>query len=323
MLQGKRVLVTGAHGFVGSHVMPKVVEYGCQVCAPTRSEYDLRDPRQTNSMFARLRPEVVVHLAADVGGIGYNQANPGSLFYNNAMMGINILEACRRYDVDKVVLVGTVCAYPKYTPVPFHEGCLWDGFPEETNAPYGIAKRMLLVQAQAYRAQYGLRTIYLMPVNLYGPRDNFDPLSSHVIPALIRRIVDAKILGSSCVDIWGSGNVTREFLYVDDAASAIVTAADRYEKAEPVNLGTGTEMTICALAEMLCELVGYSGNLTFIAGQPDGQPRRCLDVTRAKAEFGFIAKTSLRDGLRKTIEWYSSTLTARRSPVESFATCHE
>jgi len=248
--------------------------------------------------------DVVIHLAAKVGGIGYNRENPATLFYDNAMMGIQLMEAARLEGVEKFVQVGTVCAYPKYTPVPFKEEDLWEGYPEETNAPYGVAKKMLLVQAQAYREQYGFNAIYLLPVNLYGPRDNFDPESSHVIPALIRKFVDAKKEGSDTVEVWGTGSASREFLYVDDAARGIVLATERYNKPDPVNLGSGMEITIRDLVALIGELTGFDGEIVWDATKPDGQPRRCLDVSRAREEFGFESEMGFREGLKRTIEWY-------------------
>jgi len=316
MLTSKRILVTGGNGFLGRCVVPTLIEAGGEVFAPRRRAFDLIDRAGVDALFERCRPDVVIHLAADVGGIGYNQQNPGRLFYNNAMMGLNVVEACRTYAVEKVVLVGTVCAYPKFTPVPFREESLWDGYPEETNAPYGLAKRMLLVQAQAYRQQYRLNAIYLLPVNLYGPGDNFDEDSSHVIPALIRKLVEAKRAGRAAVEVWGSGRASREFLYVEDAAEGIVLATERYDKGEPINLGTGNEITIADLAATLKRLVGYEGELVFDPSRPDGQSRRCLDISAAEREFGFVATTDLETGLRRTVDWYlQSALAERASPA--------
>jgi GDP-L-fucose synthase len=294
-----KTLVTGGRGFLGSHLLPFL--HG-EVFAPRSREYDLRDRDACEAAVAGC--DVVIHLAANVGGIGYNQAHPGRLFYDNAIMGIQLMEAARRAGVRKFVAVGTVCAYPKYTLVPFHESDLWSGYPEETNAPYGLAKKMLLAQAQAYRQEYGFNAIYLLPVNLYGPRDNFHPDSSHVIPALIRKMIAARDQELPSVMIWGTGTASREFLYVEDAARAICLATERYDSGEPVNLGSGREIRIKDLALLIREEVGYSGELQFDATKPDGQPRRCLDTERAWREFGFRAETELRAGLRSTIECY-------------------
>ena len=272
--------------------------------APRRSECDLLDAAATERTLAASRPEMIVHLAATVGGIGANQREPGRFFYENILMGVQLIEAARRHAVDKIVVAGTVCAYPRHTPVPFREADLWAGYPEETNAPYGIAKKALLVQLQAYRHQYGMNGIFLIPVNLYGPRDTFDPSRSHVIPALVRKFVDARRTNAPSVEVWGTGNASREFLYVDDCARGIVLAAERYDDSQPVNLGAGAEITIGELATLVANLCGYRGQLTFNASLPDGQPRRSLDVTRAEAAFGFRATTPLRDGLRRTIDWY-------------------
>jgi GDP-L-fucose synthase len=257
-------------------------------------------------LFVEQRPEVVIHLAAAVGGIGANRANPGRFFYDNAIMGIQLIEACRRHGVEKTVVLGTICAYPKFTPVPFREEELWNGYPEETNAPYGIAKKALLVQCQAYREQYGMNAIFLLPVNLYGPGDNFDLESSHVIPALIRKCVEAVEEGRDEIVLWGDGSATREFLYVEDAAEGIILATERYDEADPVNLGSGREISIRELAARIAGLTGFSGRIVWDTSQPNGQPRRCLDVSRAEREFGFRASTALDAGLRKTIEWYRS-----------------
>jgi GDP-L-fucose synthase len=294
-----RTLVTGGAGFLGSHLLPYLPG---EVFAPRSREYDLRDWAACEAVVAGC--DTVIHLAANVGGIGYNQAHPARLFYDNAIMGIQLMEAARRAGVRKFVAVGTVCAYPKFTPVPFKEADLWNGYPEETNAPYGLAKKMLLVQAQAYRQEYGFNAIYLLPVNLYGPGDNFDPTSSHVIPALIRRIAHARDRNLPSVTIWGTGSASREFLYVQDAARGIVLATDRYDGPEPVNLGFGAEITISDLALLIREELGYRGRLQFDPSKPDGQPRRRLDVERALSEFGFRAETDLRTGIRATIAWY-------------------
>jgi GDP-L-fucose synthase len=303
----KRVVVTGGAGFLGSFVVDKLRERGCRdVYVPRSADYDLRDRDSIVRLYEEAKPHVVLHLAAVVGGIGANRANPGRFFYDNAIMGIQLMEYARRADVEKFVALGTICAYPKYAPTPFHEDDLWDGYPEETNAPYGLAKKMMLVQAQAYRVQYGFNAIYLLPVNLYGPRDNFDYETSHVIPALIRKFAEAREAGHEEVVLWGDGTPTREFLYVEDAAEAVLMAAERYDGAEPVNLGTGEEITIGELARMIAAEVGYSGRVVWDAGKPNGQPRRQLDVTRAKKLFGFEAAHRLRDGIPKTVAWFTA-----------------
>ena len=299
-----RALVTGGAGFLGSHLVERLRERGIEPVVPRSAEHDLTDPRSVDELFSDARPELVFHLAAEVGGIGANRANPGRYWYANLMMGANVLESSRRAGVGKLVLVGTICAYPKYTPVPFREDDLWAGFPEETNAPYGVAKRALLTGAQAYRDQYGLETIYLLPVNLYGPRDNFDLETSHVIPALIRRMAEARARGDGSVTLWGDGTPTREFLYVEDCATGLLLAADRYDGAEPVNLGTGEEISIRDLAGLVAELTGFEGELVWDTSRPGGQRRRRLDVSRAAELFGFEASTSLRDGLERTVRWY-------------------
>lgn len=302
----RRVFVTGGGGFLGSRVVDLLARAGADVCAPTRGECDLLERDAVDSALTDFRPQVLIHLAATVGGIGANRENPGRFFYENALMGITLIEAARRHGIAKTVVLGTVCAYPKLTPVPFREVDLWQGYPEETNAPYGIAKKALLVQLQAYRQQYGMNGIFLIPVNLYGPRDNFDPRSSHVIPALIRKIVEARTTGAPSVEIWGSGRASREFLYVDDCARAIQLAAERYDGLEPVNLGTGEEINVGDLARLIADLCDYTGELRFNASYPDGQPRRKLDTTRAEQEFGFRATVGFREGLRRTIDWYES-----------------
>jgi GDP-L-fucose synthase len=314
--RGKTVLVTGGGGFLGQHVVAKLNAAGCEkVVAPSKSEYDLREREQIVRLLKSAKPDLVIHLAASVGGIGANRSHPGEFFYDNAIMGIELIEQARRLNVRKFVCLGTICAYPKFSPVPFREEDLWNGYPEETNAPYGLAKKMLLVQSQAYRQEYGFNCIYLLPVNLYGPKDNFDPQTSHVIPALIRKMLEAKTRGEREVTCWGTGTVSREFLYVEDAAEAILLAAERYDKPEPVNVGSGHEITIRELAALLCKLTGFEGALVWDRTQPDGQPRRRLDVTRAEREFGFRAKTSLADGLRQTIEWYEKCGTPLKSRI--------
>ena len=307
----KTFLVTGGAGFLGSHLIEQMKEKGVvhENIRVTRSKTtDLRIWEHCVDAVQEI--DVVIHLAAKVGGIGYNRNNPATLFYDNAMMGIQLMEAARRAGVEKFVQVGTVCAYPKFTPVPFKEEDLWNGYPEETNAPYGVAKKMLLVQAQAYREQYGFNAIYLLPVNLYGPRDNFDPESSHVIPALIRKFVEAKKEGSDTVEVWGTGSASREFLYVDDAARGVVLATELYNKPDPVNLGSGMEIPIKDLVALIGELTGFDGEIVWDITKPDGQPRRCLDVSRAREEFGFEAEMGFREGLQRTIEWYMENLQA-------------
>jgi GDP-L-fucose synthase len=302
---GMEVLVTGGAGFLGSSLVRTLERHGFtkeSIRVPRSRDLDLR--RWEDCVTAVQDVDLVIHLAAKVGGIGYNMANPGSLFYDNAIMGVQLMEAARQAGVAKFVAVGTICAYPKFTPVPFREEDLWEGYPEETNAPYGLAKKMLLVQAQAYRQQYGFNAIYLLPVNLYGPGDNFDPASSHVIPALIKKFVEAVETGAESVEVWGTGAASREFLYVDDAAEGIALAAERYDRPDPVNLGAGFEITIRDLATLIADLTGFTGEIVWDTAKPDGQPRRCLDVSRAEREFGFRAKTGFEDGLRTTIEWY-------------------
>jgi GDP-L-fucose synthase len=301
----RRVMVTGGEGFLGAHVVGLLERRGCpEIFVPSHAKYDLVVAADVARAYADARPDLVIHLAARVGGIGANQKNPGSYFYENAMMGLEMMEAGRRQGLEKFVAIGTICAYPKHTPVPFSEDDLWNGYPEETNAPYGLAKKMLLVQAQAYRAQYGFNAIYLLPVNLYGPGDNFDLESSHVIPALIRKCVEAIAEGRDEIQAWGSGTPTREFLYVEDAAEGIVRAAELYDGADPVNLGSGREVRIRDLAALIARLTGFGGRIRWDAGRPDGQPARRLDVGRARERFGFEAGTSLEDGLRRTIDWY-------------------
>ena len=303
--EGKRVTVTGGAGFLGSFVVDALRARGCaDLFVPRSRDYDLRKETDIARMFAAARPEVLIHLAAVVGGIGANRENPGRFFYDNLIMGAQLMEAARQAGVAKFVAIGTVCSYPKFAPVPFRETDLWNGYPEETNAPYGLAKKMLLVQAQAYQEQYGFNSIFLMPVNLYGPRDNFDPSSSHVIPALIRKCADAVARDLPEIPVWGTGRATREFLYVEDAAEAIVLAAERYDGSEPVNLGTGSEISIKDLVGLIADYTGFKGRIQWDGSKPDGQPRRMLDTSRAAKYFGFVAKTSFEEGLRQTIDWY-------------------
>jgi GDP-L-fucose synthase len=314
----RRVVVSGGNGFLGSYVVEKLRAAGCrELTAPRSSEYDLREKSQAQRLYKDARPDIFIHLAAVVGGIGANRANPGRFFYDNAVMGLHAIEAARLAGIEKFVCVGTVCSYPKFTPVPFKEENFWNGYPEETNAPYGLAKKMLLVQLQAYREQYGLNGIFLTPVNLYGPRDNFDLETSHVIPALIRKCWEAKQARAAEVVAWGTGSATREFLYVEDAAEAIVRAAEKYAKPDLVNLGSGEEICIRDLLEQIRSLVGYEGRLRWDATKPDGQPRRGLDSARALAEFGWRAKTSLREGMQKTVRWFESNTRFAASPVSS------
>jgi GDP-L-fucose synthase len=303
-----KVLVTGGGGFLGRHVVARFRDAGDEPFVARRADYDLTSSEDTARLFADAAPELVVHLAAEVGGIGANRANPGRYWYANLMMGAHVLEQCRSSGVRKLVVAGTVCAYPKFTPVPFREADLWDGYPEETNAPYGVAKKSVLVGAQGYREQYGLHTAYLLPANLYGPRDNFDLETSHVIPALIRKMLE----GEDEVVLWGDGSPTREFLYVEDAAEAFLLAAERYDDPAPVNVGTGAEISIRELAETIAELTGFEGRIVWDTSMPNGQPRRALDASRAEAAFGFRARTSLRDGLEQTIAWYREQVHAVR-----------
>ena len=303
--QRKRVVVTGGAGFLGSFVVEKLQERGCrEIIVPRSREYDLRNRDAIVKLYEVTRPHIVIHLAAVVGGIGANRRNPGRFFYDNAIMGIQLMEYARQFGVEKFVAIGTVCSYPKVTPVPFKEDDLWNGYPEETNAPYGLAKKMMLVQAQAYRAQYGFNAIYLIPVNLYGPRDNFDLETSHVIPAIIRKCVEAKESGRDEIVLWGDGSPTREFLYVEDAAEGIILATERYNGELPINLGTGEEISIRDLAALIARETGFNGRFVWDTTKPNGQPRRCLDVTRAKMLFGFQAKYSLRDGIARTVNWF-------------------
>lgn len=308
----KKILVTGGAGFLGSHLTEKLISERNvnpdNIKIPRSSEYDLRVYENCEKVVKDI--DITIHLAARVGGIGYNKKYPGALFYDNAVMGIQIIEAARKAGVEKLIIIGTVCAYPKHTPVPFKEDDLWNGYPEETNAPYGIAKKILLTQSQAYRDQYGLNSIYLLPVNLYGPRDNFHPEHSHVIPALIRKMVEAKRDQATEVVVWGTGKASREFLYVEDAAEGILLATELYDKPDPVNLGTGREITIRELVKLIAELTDYRGDIIWDTSRPDGQPRRSLDTTKGRDEFGFDAKVDMEEGLRNTIDWYTSTMRA-------------
>ena len=306
-LTGRRVVVTGGAGFLGAFVVETLQQRGCEhIFVPRSAEFDLRDKEGITRMLEVARPDVIIHLAAVVGGIGANRHNPGRFFYDNLIMGVQLLEQARLYGVEKFVTVGTVCAYPKFTSVPFREEELWDGYPEETNAPYGVAKKALLVMSQAYRQQYGMNAIYLLPVNLYGPGDNFDLETSHVIPALIRKCLEARDAEAETLDVWGDGSPTREFLHARDAAQGIVAATERYHGSEPVNLGTGEEMTIRSLVELVQEETGFHGRLNWQTDKPNGQPRRCLSVERARELFGWSARISFDDGLRETIAWYDS-----------------
>lgn len=305
----KRIVVTGGAGFLGRHLVKRLQDCaGVEVFVPRSHDYNLVLGTDVERMLKDYRPELVIHLAAVVGGIGANQKNPGRFFYENLMMGTQLIEQARLGGVEKFVALGTVCAYPKFTPVPFREDDLWNGYPEETNAPYGLAKKMMLVQAQSYREQYGYNAIFLLPSNLYGPGDNFDLESSHVIPALIRKCVEARQSNSPFIEVWGTGQVSREFLYVEDCAEGILSAARSYNESEPVNLGTGREVLIRELVEMIARLTNFKGEIRWQRDKPDGQPRRQLDVTRAAEKFGFRARTSFEEGLRRTIDWYESTL---------------
>ena len=304
-LRNKRILVTGGAGFLGLHVIKKLKEAGCEhIFVPRKKEYDLVSMEAVQRLYRDAKPDIVIHLAARVGGIGANKEHPGEFFYENLMMGVQLMEAGRLQGIEKFVALGTICCYPKFASIPFREDDLWNGYPEETNAPYGLAKKMLLVQSQAYRQQYGFNSVFLMPVNLYGPHDNFDPSSSHVIPALIKKCFDAIENGDEAIEVWGTGKATREFLYVEDAAEGIALAAAKYNKSEPVNIGAGFEISIKDLVELIVKITGFKGAVKWDASKPDGQPRRCLDTARAYKEFDFKARTNFEEGLNKTIEWY-------------------
>ena len=307
-IAGRRIVLTGGGGFLGQAVCRELANHQpAEVHAPRRAEFDLRDRQAIQALLHQSKPDVIIHLAAVVGGIGANRQNPGYFFYENAIMGIELIEQARLAGVEKITVAGTICSYPKHTPVPFREADLWAGYPEETNAPYGLAKKMLIVQSQAYRQQYGLNAINVLPVNIYGPGDNFDPQSSHVIPALIRKVHQAKQAQQSFIEVWGTGTASREFLFVRDAARGIVMATDQYDSPEPVNLGSGDEITIRDLVSLICELSDWNGEIRWDKTQPDGQPRRCLDTNRARQEFGFESQIGLRQGLQETIDWYVST----------------
>ncbi|MEW6696511.1 MAG: GDP-L-fucose synthase [Bacillota bacterium] len=304
-IQNKRIIVTGGAGFLGSHVVDILKLRGCEkIFAPRSKEYDLRIEKDIVKMYRDFKPNIVIHLAAVVGGIGANRANPGKFFYDNLMMGTQLIEQGRLHQIEKFVAVGTICSYPKYTPVPFKEDDLWIGYPEETNAPYGLAKKMMLVQSQAYREQYGFNSIFLLPVNLYGCRDNFDPETSHVIPALIKKCVEANKEGRKFIEVWGTGKATREFIYVEDAAEAIILATEKFNKSDPVNIGTGFEISIKDLVVLIAKCTGFNGEIIWDTTKPDGQPRRCLDTSKAYEEFGFKASTTFEEGLQKTVDWY-------------------
>lgn len=313
----KRVIVTGGSGFLGSFVVDRLENLGCrEIIVPRSKEYDLRHQSDVIRLYQNHKADIVLHLAAAVGGIGANRAHPGSFFYDNLMMGVQLMEYARQFNVPKFVAVGTICAYPKFTPVPFREEDLWTGYPEETNAPYGLAKKMLLVQSEAYRQEYGYNSIYLLPVNLYGPRDNFDLETSHVIPAMIRKCLEAKETGEEKIHLWGDGSPTREFLYAEDAAEGILQAAEHYDASEPINIGSGHEISIRELAEEIKKRTGYAGQIVWDTSQPNGQPRRCLDVSRAKDRFGFSAQVGLAEGLERTIGWYISEIRSQSTTLE-------
>ena len=306
-LRGKRVMVTGGAGFLGSHLVPLLERQGAKVFVPAYPEYDFVKSDDIRRALQDANPQIIIHLAAAVGGIGANMRHPGKFFHDNIMMGVQLMEQARLFGVEKFVAIGTVCAYPKFTPVPFKESDLWSGYPEETNAPYGLAKKMLLVQAQAYRSEYGFNAIFLLPANLYGPRDNFNDDSSHVIPAIIKKCLQAKRSGEQYITLWGDGSPTREFLYVEDAADGILRAAALYNGADPVNLGTGKEISIKELATLIARHTGFEGEIRWDTSKPNGQPRRSLDTSRALREFGFVARTDFNEGLRRTIDWYLSS----------------
>jgi GDP-L-fucose synthase len=311
--KNKRVCVTGGAGFLGSFVCEKLAERGAaEIFVPKIEDYDLVQKSSINKMLDDSKPDIVIHLAAQVGGIGANLEHPADFFYDNLMMGVQLIHECYLRGIEKVVALGTICAYPKFTPLPFDEENIWNGYPEETNAPYGLAKKMLLVQSQAYRQQYGFNSIFLLPVNLYGPRDNFRPESSHVIPALIKKCLEAKANNSPSIEVWGDGSPTREFLYVEDAAEGILLATEKYNKSEPVNLGSGMEISIKDLVTLIAKLTGFKGELVWDTSKPNGQPRRQLSVERARREFGFEAKVGFEEGLRRTIDWYQAKLDAEK-----------
>lgn len=314
-LKNKRIVITGGDGFLGRHLQRKLQEHGVsrsQLLIPLIGDYDLTKEADVVRMYETMRPDIVIHLAAEVGGIGANRDNPGRFFYSNMAMGLHLIEQARVRGLEKFVQVGTICAYPKFTPVPFKEEDLWNGYPEETNAPYGIAKKALLVMLQGYRQQYGLNGIYLLPVNLYGPGDNFNPASSHVIPALIKKCVDAVKAGAGSIQCWGTGSASREFIYAADAAEGIVLSTERYNGPEPVNIGAGFEITIKDLVEKIARLTGFTGRIEWDPTKPDGQPRRCLDTSRAREYFGFTARTDFETGLKATIEWYRKSVVSRQ-----------
>jgi GDP-L-fucose synthase len=313
----KRVLVTGGSGFLGRYVVNRLQQFrGVEVLVPSHSEYNLVEGSDVERLLSATHPDLVIHLAAVVGGIGANQKNPGKFFYENLMMGIQLIEQARLHEVQKFLALGTVCAYPKFTPIPFREDELWNGYPEETNAPYGLAKKMMLVQSQGYRQQYGFNSIFLLPANLYGPGDNFDPESSHVIPALIRKCIEARESGATFIEAWGTGNASREFLYVADCAEAVVKAAAIYNESEPVNIGTGNEIKISELLNLIARLTRFAGEIRWQSDKPDGQPRRRLDVSRAFENFGFRAQTSFEEGLTRTVEWYERSRVNTGPPEE-------
>lgn len=305
MLKDKRITITGGKGFLGSHLIKRLTDRGCRlIFIADLPEYNLTDPTDVRRLYDETKPQIVIHLAAKVGGIGFNQEKPAELFYDNLMMGAQLLHEGYLHGIEKFVAMGTICAYPKFTPVPFREDDLWIGYPEETNAPYGLAKKMMLVQSQAYRQQYGFNSIFLLPVNLYGPGDNFDPRSSHVIPALIKKCVDAMENKEDKIEVWGTGTATREFFYVEDAAEAICLATEHYNKSEPINIGAGMEISIRDITDLIVKITGFQGKIVWNTAKPDGQPRRMLDTSKAAIEFGFTAKTDLMTGLKKTVQWY-------------------